>query len=92
MFYLLQSYVIKPLYIALFVVSRSMKKLFSIDCVNIYYFYSIENYLFSIFFQWIKNCWATPHRLDHDSLTLKHEFAYRNSLTHRCSGKNTALY
>ena len=32
----------KPRYIALFVVSGSIKKLFSIDCVNIY--------LFSVFF------------------------------------------
>ena len=47
-----------------------MKKFFSIDCVNIYFFQSIDNYLFSIFFQWIKKCGITPHRLYHDSLTL----------------------
>ena len=35
-------------YIALFMVSRSIKKLFSIDCVNIYLSQSIVNYLFSI--------------------------------------------
>ena len=35
-------------YIALFVVSGSIKKPFSIGCVNIYFFQSIVNYLFSI--------------------------------------------
>ena len=35
-------------YIALFVVSRSIKKLFSIACVNIYFSQSIVNYPFSI--------------------------------------------
>ena len=35
-------------YIALFVISESIKKLFSIDCVNIYFSKSIVNYLFSI--------------------------------------------
>ena len=38
-------------YIALFVVSGSIKKLFSVDCVNIYFSQSIVNYLFLIFFQ-----------------------------------------
>ena len=40
-------------YIALFVVSGSMKKLFSIDCVNIYFSKSVvlaNIYIFSIFF------------------------------------------
>ena len=32
--------------IALFVVSGSIKKLFSIDCASIYFFQSIVNYLF----------------------------------------------
>ena len=35
-------------YIALFVVCGTIKKLFSIDCVNIYFSQSIVNYLFSI--------------------------------------------
>ena len=35
-------------YIALFVVSESIKKSFSIDCVNIYFSQSIVSYLFSI--------------------------------------------
>ena len=35
-------------YIRLFIVSGSMKKLFSIDCVNIYFSQSIVSYLFSI--------------------------------------------
>ena len=38
-------------YIALFVVSGSIQKLFSIDCVNVYFSQSIVNYLFSIIFQ-----------------------------------------
>ena len=38
-------------YIALFMVSRCIKKLSSIDCVNIYFSKSIANYLFSILFQ-----------------------------------------
>ena len=36
--------------IALFVVSGSIKKIFSIDCVKIYFPQSIVNYLFSIMF------------------------------------------
>ena len=35
-------------YIALFSVSESIKKLFSIDCINIYFCKSIVNYIFSI--------------------------------------------
>ena len=38
-------------YFALFVVSGSMKKFFSVDCVNIYFSQSIVNYPFLIFFQ-----------------------------------------
>ena len=34
-----------------FVVSRSIKKLISVDCANIYFSQSIVNYVFSIFFQ-----------------------------------------
>ena len=41
----------KSRYIALFLVSGSMKKFLSIDCVYIYFSQSIVNYLFSIFFQ-----------------------------------------
>ena len=36
-------------YITLFVVSGSIKKFSSIDCVNTYFSQSIANYLFSIF-------------------------------------------
>ena len=53
-------------HIALFVFSRSIKKLFTIDCVNIY--------LFSIFFFnrfcRVENCAVTLHCLYRDSLTL----------------------
>ena len=38
----------KTQYIALFVVNGSIKKLFSIDCVNVHFSQSIINYLFSI--------------------------------------------
>ena len=38
----------KSQYIALFVVSGSIRKLFSIDCVNVYFSQSIINYFFSI--------------------------------------------
>ena len=36
----------EPQYIALLVVSGFIKKLFSIDCVNIYFSQSIVNYIF----------------------------------------------
>ena len=52
-------------YFALFVVSGSIKKIFSIDYVN--------NYLFSIFFSIDflgGKVWGYPHCLYHDSLTL----------------------
>ena len=52
-------------YFALFVVSWSIKKIFSIDYVN--------NYLFSIFFSidfLSGKVWGYPHGLYHDSLTL----------------------
>ena len=45
-----------PRYIALFVVRESMKKLLLIDCVNIQFFQSIDNYVFSMLFQWIEKC------------------------------------
>ena len=45
-------------------VNGSIKKFLSIDCVNIYFFKSIVNYLFSMFFG------AIPHCLYRDSLTL----------------------
>ena len=51
-------------YIKLFVVSGSIKKLFSVDCVKIYHFQSIvfaNIYLFSIFFS-----------LDFKSVGLRH--------------------
>ena len=54
-------------YIALFVVSGSIRKLFSIDFVNIYFSQSIVNYLFSIDLK----VWVTPHYLYRDSLTLR---------------------
>ena len=54
-------------YIALFLASGSIKKLLSIDCVNIYFSQSIHNNAFSIFFQ---KCGVTPHCLYRDSLTL----------------------
>ena len=38
-------------YIALILVSGYIKKLISIDCVNIYFSQSIDNNVFSIFFQ-----------------------------------------
>ena len=38
-------------YITLFMVNRSIKKLFLINCANIYSSQSIVNYLFSLFFQ-----------------------------------------
>ena len=41
----------ESLYIELFVVRGSIKKLFSIDCVNGYLSQSIVNYLSSMFFQ-----------------------------------------
>ena len=41
----------KSRYIALFMVSGSIKKFSSIYCVNIYFSQSIFNYRFSIFFQ-----------------------------------------
>ena len=37
-------------HITLFVVSGSIKKIFSIDCIKIYFPQSIVNYLFSIMF------------------------------------------
>ena len=75
--------VIKSRHIALFVFSGSIRKLFSVDCVNIYLF-SIS---FSIEFSWWKNVelphiaymWSyltlltrgvTSHCLYRDSLTL----------------------
>ena len=54
-------------YIALFLVSGSIKKLLSIDCVNIFFSQSIDNNAFSVFFQ---KCGVTPHCLYRDSLTL----------------------
>ena len=55
----MEKYVFKinePQYIALIVVSGSIKKLFSIDCVNIYFSQSIINYLFLIDL----NVWGYP--------------------------------
>ena len=43
----------KSWYIALFVASESIKKLFSVDRVNIYFFQPIVNFHFSIFFEQI---------------------------------------
>ena len=47
-------------YIALFLVSGSIKKLFSIDCVKIYFSQSIAYYLFSITFKSV----GLPHTAD----------------------------
>ena len=68
-------------YMASYVVSGSIKKLLSIDYVNIY--------LFSIFFfnrlKPVEKCGVTPHCLYRDSLTLKlyfhlpSNFVYMNS-------------
>ena len=44
--------------IALFVVSGSIKKIFSIDCVKIYFPQSIVNYLFSIMFSIDLKMWG----------------------------------
>ena len=41
-----KSKINESLYIALFLVSGSIKKLSSIDCVNIYFSQSIDNYVF----------------------------------------------
>ena len=46
--------------IAFFVVSGSIKKVFSIDCVNIYFSQLIVNYLFLIFFNGFKSV-GLPH-------------------------------
>ena len=51
-------------------VSESFKKLFSIDCVNIYFSPLIVHHLFSIDFK----VWVTPHCLYRDSLTLSYLF------------------
>ena len=53
-------------YIELFVISRSIKKLFSVDLVNAYFSQSTVNYLFSIHLK----VWGTPHYLYRNSLTL----------------------
>ena len=54
----------EPWYIALFVVSGSIKMLFSIDCVNVYFSQSIafvNIYLFSIFFAIDSKSVGLPH-------------------------------
>ena len=68
--------VIKSLSIALFVVSGSIKKLFSVACGNIYFSQSTifsNIYLFSIFFSIHFTRWKSvglPHIACHDLLTL----------------------
>ena len=47
-------------YIALLKVSRSIKNLFSIVCVNIYFSQSIVNYFFSIIFSIDLEVWGYP--------------------------------
>ena len=48
------------MYIALFAVSVSIKKVFSIDCANVCFSQLIVNYLFSIFFSRFKSV-GLPH-------------------------------
>ena len=50
----------KSQYIALFVVNRSIKKLFSVNYVNIYFSQSTVNYFFLIFFNRVKSV-GLPH-------------------------------
>ena len=54
-------------YIALCVISGSIKNNLSIHCVNIYFPQSIVSYLFTIDLK----VWVTPHWLYCDSLTLR---------------------
>ena len=64
-------------YFALLMFSGSIKRLFSIDCVNAYFF-SINSFcqylsflnVFITRFCRVENCGVTPHCLYHDSLTL----------------------
>ena len=59
-------------YIALSVVSRSIKKLFSIDYVNIYFFsiFFFNRFLIEFFSR--ENCGVNLHCLYRDSLTLRY--------------------
>ena len=74
-------------YIALFVVWGSIKKLFSIDCVNIYFSHSIDfaKFIFSQYFYPGVKCGITPLCLYLHSLTLK---TLVNKLAH---GANSAF-
>ena len=61
--------------IALLVPRGSIKKLFSIDCVDIYISQSIVNYLHRyFFFNRFKSVGVTPHCLYRDSLTLIYSY------------------